>query len=195
VRRRDLLTGVGAAWLAAACGAAKAAFVPIAKPPSPPLPAADSASIATARAVIDISGLPGEVMGGITYSYVVSIPSNTTGQLLYYTVCPNDILANQSSTGFPFAGLCLAVIAGNLAPDTLTGTFSFARTKTGANRVMVSTATLGAGGTFNTTGTWVDTTTVINMLRLRAFKADGTQITTAVFLTPSSCSWNSLGNP
>lgn len=151
---------------------------------------------------MDLSGLDGETCGGVVFSAVFSTSANTTGGTLYIIVCPNDIEANESSTGsVVFPRLCIASFGNGAAADTVTCTWTIARTKTGAVRTFSSFASLASGPTFTVTGVWSDTTTPINMFRVRWTDAIATYDSQDRFRRSliggglSHYAWNALGNP
>jgi hypothetical protein len=199
--RRGLL-GAGAA-LVGSCGFdARGAFIPVASPNSL-LAGANAFNVPGDCERMDVEGLDGQTMGGILITFAFAVPSNTSGQTLYYMLCPNNLETNQASTGSEtFSRLVIASFANNAAADVIRGSCTLTRTKTGANRVGTSSVTLDSGPTKNVTWTWSDTTTVINWFRIKARKADGTRWIANTILQNipggppnSNYAWNSVGNP
>jgi hypothetical protein len=121
---------------------------------------------------LDLFGADFERAGGVSMSGQIATPLNSSGtQYLIYVITPNAVIsANQSCTGsYSWPRLVFATLPLNQAADVMTFTWTFARTKTGANRAYTATVSFASGfGSQSYSGTWADTTTPITSIRVRA---------------------------
>ncbi len=181
-----------------------ATHVPIASPQAL-LPSYSLADLARDASRMDASGFDGDTCGGITFSFVSGIRANPFGVTTYAIVCPNDDETNQTCTGdIAIARLAIASMANGAGQDTMTCSWTMPTTKRGASRTWSCVTSMLSGPTFTVSGTWADSTTRINMFRVKwVFTplAAYDLSTQDQFLRNipagglSHYSWSALGNP